>query len=176
MRPRDFAILIAMSGAILGPTTAVGHVTANPDAAPAGTYFRTAFRVTHGCEGSPTVAVRVEVPDTVHWIKPEAKPGWDITVKTRDLDEPVEVGELTLNETVEEIVWRGGQLADAHFDEFGLTMKAPTEPGKTLYFPTVQECRTGTNEWTTIPSSVEQWHSVDEPAPFIRLIDADGSH
>lgn len=67
-------------------------------------------------------------------------------------------------------------MADSHFDEFGLTMKVPSESGQTIYLPTVQECQKGANEWTTVPDSLEQWHSVDEPAPFIRLIDSQDGH
>jgi hypothetical protein len=44
---------------------AAAHLTANPNEAPADSYFRTALRVPHGCKGSPTVAVRVKLPEGV---------------------------------------------------------------------------------------------------------------
>ena len=155
---------------------ALGHVTANPDEGASGSYLRTALRVSHGCDGSPTAALHVEIPDNVHKVKAEAKPGWEVSVETRALEEPVESGERMLNETVEEVVWHGGRLPDAQFDEFGLVMKLPAESERTIYLPTTQECEEGVNDWTNIPDEPEQWHDIEGPAPFIRLNEGGGHH
>lgn len=167
MKPVLFAsVLLVAAGA------AHAHVTANPSEAPADGYFRTALRIGHGCAGSPTVAVRVKIPDGVLAVKPQVKPGWSIDIKMRTLDKPAELGHgRTVSETVDEIAWRGGALADAHFDEFGLTMRVPAQPGQTLYFPVVQECEQGVHRWIEIPAGSQKWDDLREPAPFIRLID-----
>lgn len=160
------AALLALSGA----GAASAHVTANPNQADAGWYFRTALRVPHGCEGSATVAVRVKIPAGVISLKPQMKPGWTISLKTRTLDEPLDAGKgRTVTEVVDEVAWRGGPLPDAYFDEFGLTMKLPARPGETLYFPVVQECEAGVQRWIEIPAEDESWGDLDEPAPFVRL-------
>jgi periplasmic copper chaperone A len=49
--------------------SAAAHVVAEPNKGPAGGYFRTFFRVTHGCHGSPTIAVRITIPDGVQSVK-----------------------------------------------------------------------------------------------------------
>lgn len=167
MKPVLFAsVLLVAAGA------AQAHVTANPSEAPADGYFRTALRIGHGCAGSPTVAVRVKIPDGVLAVKPQVKPGWSIDIKMRTLDKPAELGHgRTVSETVDEIAWRGGALADAHFDEFGLTMRVPAQPGQMLYFPVVQECEQGVHRWIEIPAGGQKWDDLREPAPFIRLID-----
>ena len=152
--------------------SAQAHVTANPNEAPADSYFRTALRVGHGCAGSPTTAVRVKIPDGVMAVKPQVKPGWTIEIKMRKLDKPVDAGHgRTVSEAVDEIAWRGGNLPDAYFDEFGLSMRLPAKAGQTLYFPLVQECEKGVHRWIEIPASGQKWDDLREPAPFIRLID-----
>ena len=166
------SVLIA-SALLLAAGTAHAHVTANPNEAPADSYFRTAFRVGHGCAGAATTAVRVKIPDGVLAVKPQVKPGWSIEIKMRKLEKPAELGHgRTVSETVDEIAWRGGPLPDAHFDEFGLSMRLPAQAGNTLYFPFVQECEQGVHRWIEIPAQGQKWDDLREPAPFIRLIDA----
>jgi uncharacterized protein YcnI len=146
------------------------HITAQPNEAPAGVYFQTAFTVPHGCGSEPTVAVRVKIPDGVISVKPQMKPGWEVSIKTRKLDKPIDAGHgQSISETVDEIRWQGGPLPHTHYDTFGLVMKLPEMPGQTLYFPFVQECRQGVHRWIGIPAAGQKWNDVREPAPFIRL-------
>lgn len=169
-----FNIVAAAAATLLGAHgVALGHVTANPNEAPAGAYFRTALRVSHGCSGAATTAVRVKVPDGVFSVRPQAKPGWTIEITMRKLDRPVEIGHgRTITETVDEIAWRGGPLPEAHFDEFGLSMRMPAQPRQTVYFPVVQECERGVHRWIEIPAAGQKWGDLKEPAPFVRLIEA----
>lgn len=176
---RTLSTVAAVAAAILVVTTGgvAAHVTANPNEAAADGYFRTALRIAHGCAGSPTVAVRVKIPDGVHSVRPQTKPGWDITITMRKVEPPVDAGHgRMISETVDEIAWRGGSLPDAHFDEFGLTMKLPNTAGKTLYLPTVQECEKGVHRWIEIPAAGQTWGQLGEPAPFIRLIEKKPGH
>jgi periplasmic copper chaperone A len=162
---------IAAAAAVLAGLAAgdaAAHVTANPNQAPADSWFRTALRVSHGCEGTPTIAVRVQLPDGVVSVRPQMKPGWDISIKMRTLDQPIEGPHGAITEVVDEIAWRSGPLPDAYFDEFGLTMRLPAEQG-TLYFPTVQECEEGIHRWIEIPSGGQAWGDLDEPAPFVTV-------
>jgi uncharacterized protein YcnI len=145
------------------------HVTANPNQAPADSWFRTALRVGHGCEGSPTVAVRVKLPDGVISVRPQMKPGWEISITMRKLDQPIQGPHGTVSEVVDEIAWRGGPLPDAYFDEFGISMRLPAQPGRTLYFPTVQECELGVHRWIEIPAGGQAWDDLEEPAPYVTL-------
>jgi periplasmic copper chaperone A len=148
---------------------AAAHVTANPNQAPADSWFRTALRVSHGCEGTPTIAVRVKMPDGVLSVRPQMKPGWEIEITQRKLDPPIAGphGE-EVSEVVDEVAWRGGSLPDAYFDEFGLSMRLPAEAA-TLYFLTVQECEEGVHRWIEIPSGGQGWGDLEEPAPFVTI-------
>jgi uncharacterized protein YcnI len=165
-------VLVASALLVAAAGSAHAHVTASPNEAPADSYFRTALRIGHGCNGTATTAVRVKIPDGVLGVKPQAKPGWTIEIRMRRLDKPVAIGHgRTVSEVVDEIAWRGGPLADAHFDEFGLSLRLPATAGRTLYFPVVQECEQGVHRWIEIPAAGQKWNDLREPAPFIRLVD-----
>jgi uncharacterized protein YcnI len=160
----------AFAAAVLSGGVALAHVTMQPNQAVAGGYFQTTFNVPHGCDGSPTVAIRIKLPDGVLSVKPQMKPGWTVDIKTRKLE-----GELpklhgkTITETVDEVSWRGGPLPDNLYDSFGLIMKLPDTAGKTLYFPVVQECEKGVNRWIEIPAAGQRPGDLHEPAPALRL-------
>jgi periplasmic copper chaperone A len=168
---------LAAAAALLAHGAAHAHVTANPNEAPAGAYFRTSLRVGHGCSGSPTIAVRVKIPDGVASVRPQVKPGWTLDIKMRKLEKPVEIGHgRTITETVDEIAWRGGPLLDAHFDEFGLSMRMPAQPKQTLYFPVVQECEKGVHRWIEIPAAGQKRDDLKEPAPHVTLTEPKAAH
>jgi periplasmic copper chaperone A len=146
------------------------HVTAQPNEAAADSYFLAAFSVPHGCDGSATVALRMKIPDGVTSVKPQMKAGWEVGIKTRKLDKPAAAGHgAPVDETVDQVAWRGGPLPDNLFDTFGLIMKFPDAPGQTLYFPVIQECVQGVHRWIEIPTGQQTWEGLREPAPFLRL-------
>lgn len=116
------------------------------------------------------MTVRVKMPEGVLAVRPQMKPGWEITVSTRELDEPVEGPHgVVVTEVVDVIAWRGGPLPDAYFDEFGLSMWLVADLGRTLYFRTVQECEHGGYRWIEIPTGGQTWGQLEEPAPFVTL-------
>jgi uncharacterized protein YcnI len=168
--PLRAALLAAAIFAAASAPPAHAHVTLNPNEGPTDQYFRVALRVPHGCKASPTVAIRVKLPDGVLAVKPQAKPGWSIAIIKRKLETPIQgLHGATVTEAVDVVEWRGGPLADEHFDEFGLVMKLPMNAGRTLWFPTVQECTEGAHRWIEIPAEGQNWGDLKEPAPFVRL-------
>ena len=174
------ATAVAFTGLALVPALASAHVVADPDEGPAGGSLRTALRITHGCKGSPTTAVTVRLPEGVFSAKSMAKAGWTVEITTKPLDPPIDSGHgFKIREAVTEVTWRGGRLDNAQFDEFVLMLRLPDLPaGKTaatLYFPTVQTCEKGENNWTGIPADGQNWHDLPEPAPFVKL-KASGGH
>lgn len=164
------AVVVATLVAAMSCGAAFAHVTIDPTEAVAGGYARAAFSVSHGCDGSATVAVRIKIPDGVLSVKPQMKPGWTVEIKTRKLD-----GELpslhgkTITETVDEVAWRGGPLPENLYDTFGLSMKLPDAAGRTAYFPVVQECEKGVHRWIEIPATGQKPDDLREPAPALRL-------
>ena len=171
------ATIVACAGLALIPALARAHVVADPNEGPAGGYVRTAFRVTHGCKGSPTLAVTIRMPDGVLSAKPMPKPGWTIEIRTRPLEKPV-AGQhgFAIRDAVTEVTWQGGRLENAQFDEFVVMVGLPDRTGETLYFPTIQTCEKGANNWTGIPAAGQSAHDLPEPAPSITLKPRGGQH
>jgi uncharacterized protein YcnI len=148
---------------------AMAHVTANPNNGVVGKYFQTSLRISHGCDGSATKSVTVKIPDGVMSVKPQAKPGWKVTITKQPLEHAVHMHHgKTATDKVTEITW-SGTLPDDQYDEFGLVMKLPDGPAQTLWFPTVQKCAKGENRWVEIPKDEQEWHAMPKPAPFVKL-------
>lgn len=172
-------LTIALSAVLLVALAApaMAHVTANPNAAAAGGYHMAKFRVSHGCDGSPTTALRIAIPDGVVSVRPEVVPGWEIETVIGDLAEPFDNHGQVITEGVREIVYSGGSLPDEHFQEFGVSMRMPEgEEGDVVYFPVIQECEEGETAWINIPETFDAWGDTDDPAPYITLTAAGGGH
>ncbi|HWU67794.1 MAG TPA: YcnI family protein [Stenotrophobium sp.] len=176
---RHLAFALACACAPLAP--AYAHVVAHPAEGTAGSYFQTEFVVPHGCGDSPTVVLRVHIPDGVLSAKPQVKPGWAVSIRTRNLDKPIKGPEgKMLDQLVDEVEWRGGPLPVDQFDTFGLMVKLPDTPGQTLYFPVEQECLEGSSQWTEIPATSggmdmgghAHGGTMKHPAPAIRILPA----
>ncbi|NNE37644.1 MAG: YcnI family protein, partial [Gammaproteobacteria bacterium] len=148
------------------------HASLEEETATAGKSHKAVLLITHGCNGSPTVSVRVRLPDGAKRTKPMPKPGWELEVKEEKLDEPYESREVTVTEDVREIHWKGGSLADNLFDEFVFRMELPEVPEKTiLYFRTVQECENGEfHRWIDIPGANDEEDDLESPAPSLMVI------
>jgi len=168
-----FATLTALA---FFTTPASAHVTANPNKGEAGTYFQTSFRVSHGCDGSPTKSVKITLPAGFITVKPQYKAGWKLDIVKRKLDKPVRAAHgKTATEEFAQIVWSGGNLPDEQYDEFGLLVKLPDTVGK-LWFPVIQECESGELRWNEVPSGTQQWHDMQSPAPFVEVGKPASSH
>jgi periplasmic copper chaperone A len=164
------AALIAFAAAV---PPAAAHVTLEQREAPAQSYYKAQLRITHGCKGSPTVRVRVRLPEGVLSVRPQPKPGWTVETTKVKLAKPIEDGHGNkITETVGEVAWSGGRLPDEHFDEFAVMMRLPDRPGAMLYFPVVQECEQGVHRWIEIPGPGKSARDYREPAPALRLTPA----
>jgi periplasmic copper chaperone A len=158
---------------VLAATPATAHVSLEKRQASVGSYYKAVFAVPHGCAGSPTVKLRVQIPEGVIGIKPMPKPGWTLeTVKGKYATE-YEFHGSKLSEGIKEVVWSGGKLADDNFDEFIFSsfLTQSLKPDTTLYFPVVQECEQGVSRWIDIPAQ-GAGHSHDDksPAPGVKLM------
>jgi uncharacterized protein YcnI len=164
--------LSAAVGAVLvvacGPVSA--HVTLEVTEAPLSSTYKAVLRVGHGCEGSATIAIRVQIPDGVIAVKPMPKPGWELTTRIEPYTQPVKYFEDTLTEGVREIAWTGGRLPDEWYDEFVFRGRLPDEgAGSTIWFPVVQECEQGVQRWIEIPAEGKTADDYEEPAPGLTL-------
>ena len=160
-------LTLAAFAAITLVSPAFAHITLDTKEAPALGYVRLAIRVPHGCDGAATTALRLQVPEGVTAVKAQPKPGWTLTLvagdaapKGHDRSPPVH-----------EIVWRGGPLPDAFYDEFLIRVRLPDGAGNTVYFPFVQECEGGkTTRWIERPAAGQSDGDLRAPAHPVKLL------
>jgi periplasmic copper chaperone A len=149
--------------------SASAHVTLEQREAPIGASYKATFKVPHGCGDSPTIRLRVQIPAGVIGVKPMPKPGWQLETVKAKYDKPYKMFHATVSEGVREVTWTG-RLPDDYYDEFVLSSYLTDEltPGRTLYFPVVQECEKGTHRWIEIPEAGKD--EPREPAPGLKLL------
>ena len=138
--------LTATAGALLLAGTASAHIDPDPIAVQADTSNTVSFGVEHGCDGSPTTELQIQVPATVADAQPVDKDGW-----TASVDAQV-------------VTFTGGSLAADTPDDFAISFTAPTAPGP-IAFPIVQLCEVGQLDW--IESAVEGGAEPEHPAPSV---------
>jgi periplasmic copper chaperone A len=166
---------ITVAALVLGlvaPAIAQGHVTLQPDEVAAGDFTRLDVRVPNERDDAGTVKVEVQFPDGFHFASYEPVPGWDVEVKTEQLDQPVKGshGE-EVTEQVSRIIWTGdgrnGIIPPGAFQDFGLSVQTPDTPDETLTFPALQTYESGeVVRWIGAPDS-------EEPAPTVSLTAAE---
>src|ERR1700686_1984693 len=101
-----------------GVPVAFAHVTLERNQAPVGMSYKAVLRVPHGCDGSPTTAIRVRIPDGVIDVKPKPKPGWTLSLVKGKYTKSYSLFHAQVSEGVTEIGWTGGSLPDDYYDEF----------------------------------------------------------
>lgn len=146
---------VALTGAaalaLLPAAAASAHVTASATSTAAGSYTVLTFSVPHGCEGSPTLEVRVELPESVPAVTPTVNPNWTVAKAVEELAEPLEDAHgNAITERVASVTYTaiGAGLPDGYRDTFELSLQLPAgEAGDVVEFPTFQTCAEGTAEW-----------------------------
>ncbi|MFF2371784.1 YcnI family protein [Agromyces sp. NPDC058110] len=150
------------AGALLAlgaPLAASAHVTVTPTDTAAGSYSVLTFSVGHGCDGSPTTSLTVDIPDEIESVTPTVNPNWTI--------EKVADGERTSQVVYTAIT----PLADGYRDTIALQMPLPEDAaGTTLVFPVLQTCETGETDWSE--PMVEGEAEPEHPAPSITVTEA----
>ncbi|WP_407122547.1 YcnI family protein [Bradyrhizobium sp. STM 3561] len=159
--------------ATLAASPAAAHVTLETKQAAVGSYYKAVFAVPHGCAGSPTVKLRVQIPEGVIAVKPMPKAGWTVDVLEGKYASEYDFHGSKLSSGVKEVTWSGGKLPDRYYDEFVMqTMLTDVlKPNTILYFPVVQECESGISRWIEIPAEgAPHSHESKSPAPGVKLM------
>jgi periplasmic copper chaperone A len=163
------SILIA---AALAAVPASAHVFLEGKQAAVGSDYKAVFVVPHGCSGSATVKLRVQIPEGV--IATEAKPvdGWKVDTTKGKYAGEYDVKGAKVAEGIKEVAWSGGKLPDKTRQEFVIEtfLTDSLKPNTTLYFPVVQECEQGVSRWIEIPpDGATHSHEGKWPAPGVKL-------
>jgi uncharacterized protein YcnI len=164
---RIYVLVASLLGSASLPGNA--HVVLADPAAAAGSYYKAVFRVGHGCDGSATTAISIEIPAGFSAVKPMPKAGWTLETNRAKLAKPYQSHGKPVEDEVTRIVWKGGPLPDAHYDEFSAMMKLPDAAGK-QWFRVSQQCEKGTNEWVEIPAAGQSRRDLKMPAAELDVI------
>jgi len=172
---RRALIAVSVGGlAALGVAgTASAHVSIAEGEVTAGAYTLLTFGVPHGCEGSPTTEVRIQMPEAIPQVTPTVDAQWDVTKVMEPLATPIDGGHgQQLTERVAEVVYTArAPLPEGYRQAFVLSLQIPADASGTLSFPTIQSCEVGETAWIEQPTDdgVEPEH----PAPSVDVVAAD---
>lgn len=163
--------------------TAAAHVTTEPDEATKGDNATLALRVPNERPDASTVRLTVRLPAEypLSSVRTQPKPGWDIDVDERELDEPVEVAGAEVTEATRSITWTaqpGTRIAPDQFEDFEVTLGTlPTDTDR-LVLPAAQTYDSGEVVTWDAPPAPEGDPEPESPAPVLTLVDdtGDGGH
>lgn len=119
-----------------------------------GVNFAAFFKVPHGCDGAPTLSLRIDIPADVTVLELPPKEGWTTNAER-------------VQGRIAAVSWRG-RLEGGMPDQFAVLLKLPSRTGP-LYFPTVQRCAKGEMRWTEIPVQGQAAKDLKRPAPMVEL-------
>ncbi|MFB7893342.1 YcnI family protein [Microbacterium sp. NPDC056044] len=145
--------------ALGAPLAASAHVHVTPESAAAGGSETLTFSFSHGCDGSPTTALAIDIPEGVGNATPVVQGGWTITRELGANGVPTRVV-YTADTPVED-----GLKAAVAMDVLFTEGAADT----TLAFPVTQTCAVGETAWTQIAEDGEDPHDLDAPAPLVAV-------
>lgn len=174
--------LTAAAALVLGGAVAANaHVGIAEGPVEAGSYSILTFGVPHGCDGSATTEVAIQIPEGINAVTPTRNSLYTVEKVMEDLDTPItdsHGNEVT--ERVAQVVYTATTpLPDGQRDAFELSLQIPEDAAdSTLYFPTVQTCEQGETAWAQIPEEGQDGHDLEAPAPGVDVIGASatGSH
>lgn len=168
--------------AVGSPGTAWAHVGVTGTSTAAGSATLLTLAFSHGCDGSPTTKVAIQIPEGINAVAPTVNPGWTTEKLMAELDTAVtDAHGNQVTERVAQVVYTAREpIADGLRDAFVLSLTLPEDAaGRTLAFPTVQSCAEGENAWIEIPAEGQDPHQLESPAPTLRVTgtaDSDGGH
>ncbi len=139
--------------ALLLPGMAHSHASLEPNQAESGSYYKGIVTLIHGCDGSSTTRVTVDIPEGLQFVKPMPKAGWQLEIVKKPVERPYFRDGIEITETVRQISWFGNTLHDIHFDEFIFRGRIGVGATSVLYFPVTQECESGQLVWDQIPQA-----------------------
>lgn len=168
---------LALLGAAFSTSPALAHSSLEAGQATANSMYKAVMRIPHGCEGKPTIAVTIDLPEGVIAAKPMPKPGWKVETVWGAYGKTYDYYGTPMSEGVTQIRWSGGELPDEFYDEFVFRARLTGDlAGTTVAFPTTQFCPEGAQvAWVEIAAPGQDPHDLPHPAPTLMVVAAEKS-
>lgn len=165
---------VSLAGMVLTVAMpAFSHVSLETKSAAAASNYKAVFLVGHGCDGSATTGIFVQIPAGFQGAKPYPKAGWTVSVEIDKLAKPYNNHGKPVTEDVILVSWKAASkeaaLQDAFFDEFVLRGKLPASAGGPLWFKVLQTCESGRNDWSEVPASGTSTTGLKAPAVLLEV-------
>jgi len=162
---------------LVAAAPASAHVTVSPSDATAGAFTVLTVSVPHGCDGSPTTRIEMQIPEQILEVTPTRNPFYEVETKVTELDEPVTDGDGNeVTERIGSVVYTADEpLPDGMRDTFELSFQVPDVAGETLTFPTVQTCAKGKTAWIEVPEEGQDAEELESPAPAFEVLPVEES-
>lgn len=156
---RASASVAVVAGAVLAlsaPIAASAHVSVDPASTAAGSYTVLTFSNAHGCDGSPTTGITIDIPEGIDSVSPTINPGWS-------------AGKVMDGDRVDQVTYTAETpLEDGYRTTFALSLQLPADAeGETLAFPVLQSCVVGETDWSE--AVVEGEEEPEHPSPVISV-------
>ena len=136
MRRQTIGAALAAATLLAAPGAARAHVTLQPGEAPAKGFVVETVRVPNEKDDAATTKVQVKFPPGFSSVSHQPVPGWSATVRTKQLDEPIETEDGPITVGVDTVTWTADSRADGiqpgQFQEFPLSLLMPDEPAATI--------------------------------------------
>jgi uncharacterized protein YcnI len=162
-----------LTAALIAASPLGAHVFIEGKQAAVGADYKAVFVVPHGCSGSSTTKLRVQIPEGVIATEAKAVAGWNVEIVKGKYTSEYDYNGGKVAEGIKEVAWTGGKLPDKTRQEFVIEtyLTGGLKPNTTLYFPVVQECEQGVSRWIEIPpDGATRSHEGKWPAPGVKLI------
>jgi uncharacterized protein YcnI len=169
MKIRSYGLIAAC---LFAPCAASAHILLEGRQAAVGADYKAVFVVPHGCSGSATVKLRVQIPEGVIVSQALPKAGWNLETTNGKYAGEYDYHGAKASEGTKEVAWSGGKVPDKTREEFVIEtfLTNGLKPDTTLYFPVVQECEQGISRWIEIPrDGATHSHEGKWPAPGVKL-------
>ncbi|MDB4976607.1 MAG: hypothetical protein JWN48_4948 [Myxococcaceae bacterium] len=169
-RATSAAALLTLATA-LSPTLALAHISLVSGPGYANTTQELTFGVGHGCSGSDTYSVKIDIPAGVTSVRAETSGLGNVSVQR---DAMLNVTSVTWQKADADVL-----KSDDNYYKLTIRVKVPNAPFTTVYFPAHQTCRAA--DGTTLP--VVDWVATAEtpaddagpaaePAPALVILPA----
>lgn len=150
MNQRTKPVILLAGCTVLLAGAAQAHIEIASGPAASNATTKVVFGVGHGCAGTDTYRVKIDIPAGVTSVRPMRS---DFATPTVEKDSAGNVTSVTWQKPTADAL-----DIDIAYYELVLRLKTPDQPLTTVYFPAHQTCRASdgtltTVEWTDVPAT-----------------------
>ena len=145
--------------AVALPLAASAHVHVTPEEAASNGSTRLDFSFSHGCDGSPTTALIITIPDEADGVTPIIDGAWTISAEEGDDGIPTQVTYTAVT-----------PIADHYAASVGINVIFPeSAKDAVVAFPILQQCADGSTDWSQIAEEGQTEDDLESPAPVVTV-------